>query len=42
MVYNGCRSFTHNSAKLAYINAERWPGLIQPVLDDHQQSSTYL
>lgn len=38
MVYGACGPFTHDPDELAYIAAARWPGFIQPVLDDHRQN----
>lgn len=38
-VYDTCGPFTHDPDELAYIAAARWPGFIQPVLDEHQRSS---
>ncbi|KAF5370931.1 hypothetical protein D9615_009797 [Tricholomella constricta] len=31
-----CFPFTHDSQEIQYIAAARWPGFVQPVLDEHQ------
>ncbi|KAH9834986.1 origin recognition complex subunit 5 C-terminus-domain-containing protein [Rhodofomes roseus] len=36
-VYSICGPFTHDPHELAYIAAARWPGFIQPILDEHRQ-----
>ncbi|KAH9921804.1 origin recognition complex subunit 5 C-terminus-domain-containing protein, partial [Fomitopsis serialis] len=36
-VHSICGPFTHDPNELAYIAAARWPGFIQPVLDEHRQ-----
>lgn len=35
-LYSVCSPFTIDPDELAYIAAARWPGFVQPVLDDHQ------
>ena len=35
MLYSTCAPFTHDPDELAYISAARWPGFVQPVLDQH-------
>ncbi|EPT02035.1 hypothetical protein FOMPIDRAFT_141897 [Fomitopsis schrenkii] len=37
-VYDTYGPFTHDPDELAYIAAARWPGFIQPVLDEHQRN----
>ena len=36
ILYSICSPFTHDPDELAYISAARWPGFVQPVLDEHQ------
>ncbi|KAG6914474.1 hypothetical protein DXG01_017051 [Tephrocybe rancida] len=33
-----CYPFTHDPQEIEYIAAARWPGFVQPVLDEHQLS----
>ncbi|KAG6839865.1 hypothetical protein C0991_010999 [Blastosporella zonata] len=33
-----CYPFTHDPQEIEYILAARWPGFVQPVLDEYQQS----
>lgn len=36
-LYSVCSPFTTDPDELAYIAAARWPGFVQPVLDDHKR-----
>ena len=36
ILYSICSPFTHDPYELIYISAARWPGFVQPVLDDHR------
>jgi len=36
-VYGVCALFTTDPDELAYIAAARWPGFVQPILDEHQR-----
>lgn len=36
ILYSICSPFTHDPHELAYISAARWPGFVQPVLDEHK------
>ncbi|KAI0943786.1 hypothetical protein AcW1_002864 [Taiwanofungus camphoratus] len=36
-LYSICAPFTREPHELAYIAAARWPGFVQPVLDDHRR-----
>ena len=36
---NVCDPFTHDSQELEYIAAARWPGFVQPVLDDYERQA---
>ncbi|KAG6815933.1 hypothetical protein H0H87_010093 [Tephrocybe sp. NHM501043] len=33
-----CYPFTHDPQEIEYIAAARWPGFVQPVLDEHQRA----
>ncbi|KAG6808886.1 hypothetical protein H0H92_002472 [Tricholoma furcatifolium] len=33
-----CYPFTHDPQEIEYIAAARWPGFVQPMLDEHQRS----
>ncbi|KZP22257.1 hypothetical protein FIBSPDRAFT_859838 [Athelia psychrophila] len=36
VLYSICAPFTNDPHELAYISAARWPGFVQPVIDDHR------
>ncbi|KZP22266.1 hypothetical protein FIBSPDRAFT_990514 [Athelia psychrophila] len=36
VLYSICAPFTNDPHELVYISAARWPGFVQPVLDDHR------
>jgi origin recognition complex subunit 5 len=36
---DACGPFTHDTQELEYIAAARWPGFVQPVLDEYQRQS---
>lgn len=38
VLYSTCGTFTRDPDELAYISAARWPGFVQPLLDEHQRS----
>ena len=38
VLYSICSPFTHDPHELAYISAARWPGFVQPVLDEHKHN----
>jgi len=35
ILYSICSPFTHDPHELMYISAARWPGFVQPILDEH-------
>ncbi|KII85482.1 hypothetical protein PLICRDRAFT_44784 [Plicaturopsis crispa FD-325 SS-3] len=39
VVYSTCAPFTQDPNELAYIAAARWPGFVQPVLDEHERNA---
>jgi origin recognition complex subunit 5 len=39
ILYSICSPFTHDPYELAYISAARWPGFVQPILDEHRHQA---
>jgi origin recognition complex subunit 5 len=39
-LYDVCSPFTKDPDELVYISAARWPGFVQPLLDEHQRTQS--
>lgn len=42
VLFSICAPFTHDIGELAYIAAARWPGFVQPVLDEYKRHPEYV